>query len=128
MARILVIDDNPAMRDMLIETLVAIGHETYGAATGMNVATLMRAHPADIVITDILMPEKDGLETIAELRSGQPQVKIIAISGDPKDWKVLNMAKKIGAHQIMSKPFTSQEIVAVVETLLKTSWANTEAR
>jgi|SRR2546426_923959 len=118
MARILVIEDHPAMRDVLEESLMAAGHEVRTAANGKEGVALFRAHPADLVITDLLMPEKEGLETIKDLRARAPALKIIAISGASPEWRVLDMAKQLGAHKTLVKPFTPQEILGAVEALL----------
>ena len=114
MARILVIDDDPEIRDSVEETLVAAAHEVLTASNGKDGIQLCRAHPPDLVITDLLMPEKDGLEIIQELRSRSPRLKIIAMSGAPSDWKVLEMAKKLGAQETLTKPFLAQEMVDAV--------------
>ena len=114
MARLLVIDDDPGMRDMLRATLVSAGHEVVVAAN-----SLVRAKPIDLVITDMLMPEKEGLETIQELRSQWPQFKIIAISGAPTEWNVLRMAEMVGALATLPKPFEPHEILVAVNKLLK---------
>src|SRR5437867_2025259 len=119
MARLLVIDDDPGMRDMLRATLVSAGHEVVVAANGKDAVGLVRAKPIDLVITDMLMPEKEGLETIQELRSQWPQFKIIAISGAPTEWNVLRMAEMVGALATLPKPFEPHEILVAVNKLLK---------
>ena len=81
MARILVIDDEELARFTLREILEAAGHEVVEAANGNEGTAFQRANPCDIVITDMIMPEKEGLETIVELKGEYPDLKIIAISG-----------------------------------------------
>ncbi|PYJ07729.1 MAG: response regulator [Verrucomicrobia bacterium] len=118
MARTLVIEDHPGMRDVLEETLLAAGHEVCSAANGEEGVALFRTQPADLVITDLLMPQKEGLETIKDLRRRAPDLKIIAISGASPEWRVLDMAKQLGAHTTLSKPFTAQEILGAVTAVL----------
>ena len=119
MARILVIEDDPGMRVFLEETLEAAGHEVRAAVNGKEGLALFRAHPANLVITDLFMPEQEGLETIRELRSVNPALKIIAISGAVPEWRVLEMAKYLGAQRTLAKPFVPEEIRDAVETLLR---------
>jgi DNA-binding response OmpR family regulator len=119
MARILVIEDDPGMRDILEETLTPAGHEVWSAVNGKEGVALFHAHPADLVITDLLMPEQEGLETIRELRSVSSSLKIIAISGAAPEWRVLEMAGRLGALKTLAKPFTPQEILEAVEVCLK---------
>jgi len=119
MSRILVVDDDPEIRDLLQDCLRAAGHELIFAANGKDAVDLCAAHPVELVITDLIMPEKEGLETIQELRARWPDLKIIAISGAPTDWKVLEVARKLGAHQTLAKPFLPDEILAVVRTVLE---------
>jgi len=119
MARILIIEDDPGMRDVLEETLMPAGHEVWSAVNGQEGVALFRAHPADLVITDLLMPEKEGLETIRELRSARPALRIIAISGASPEWRVLEMARKLGAQKTLAKPFTPQDILEAVNACLE---------
>jgi DNA-binding response OmpR family regulator len=112
MARILVIDDDRDVREMLRRILEHDGHEVIEASNGEAGVRLYRERPADVVITDIIMPEKEGIETIRDLRRENPQIKIIAISGGgrigPSDY--LNAARMLGAKKTFSKPFSRQEL------------------
>jgi DNA-binding response OmpR family regulator len=121
MARILVIDDDPHMRGMLKKYFERTGHEVLVAEDGSAGISLHKSDPADIIITDMVMPEKEGLETILELQKDFPSVKIIAISGGgrigPKDY--LAMAHRFGAARTFSKPFALSDIGAAVEDLLR---------
>ena len=119
MAVILVMDDHPGIRDMLEETLVAAGHELFCAANGQEGIHLCDAHPPDLVIIDMFMPVKEGLETIQELRSKRPSLKIIAISGARSELMVLDIAKKLGAQEVLRKPFGPEEIISAVNKLLE---------
>jgi DNA-binding response OmpR family regulator len=118
MAAILVIDDDPEIRDIMVETLRAKRHTVAAASNGRDGVQLCWAHPPDLVITDLLMPEKEGLETIQEIRSKRPDLKILAISGAPEGWKTLEMARKLGAQRTLRKPFLPDELLAEVEQLL----------
>ncbi|MBU0691040.1 response regulator [bacterium] len=119
MARILVIDDDEDVRNMLRRILEHDGHEVSDAANGDLGLRQYRANPADLVITDIIMPEKEGIETIRELRREFPDVRIIAISGGgrvgPSDY--LNAARMMGAKRTFTKPFSRQEILDCVHEL-----------
>jgi DNA-binding NtrC family response regulator len=114
MARILVIDDEPDMRVLLEQTLKAAGHEVILAADGREGVERYRASPADLVITDLYMPNQEGLETIGELRRRFPEVAIIAMSGKAAALTMLSIARKFGAIGILHKPFLTEELIAAV--------------
>jgi len=120
MSRILVIDDEPSVRELLCAMLVEDGYDVAEAADGKVGMKLFRESPADLVITDLIMPEKEGIETIMELRRYFPEVKIIAMSGggiiDPEDY--LCMALGVGAHRVFEKPFGVAEMLNAVRALL----------
>ena len=120
MARILVIDDNEMVRDVLSDLLEAEGHQVRTATEGRGGLALLADFTADIVITDILMPGQEGIETIQELRANNPDTKIVAISGGGTRYGLsfLDMAEKLGAHATLSKPIDAKELAAVVERLL----------
>jgi DNA-binding response OmpR family regulator len=120
MKRILVIDDNVYVRSLLREMLELANYEVTEAPNGEIGERLFRQNPVDLVITDIFMPEKEGLETIRELRRSFPEVKIIAISGGGSrgDLAFLPTAKKLGAHRTFVKPFEMDEILAAIRELL----------
>src|SRR5262245_31360114 len=121
MAVILVMDDHPGIRDMLEETLVGAGHQMFAATNGEEGLKLCNAHPPDLMIIDMFMPIKDGLETIQELRRKLPGVKVIAISGAPLRMNVLDMAKKLGAQEVLCKPFHPNEVISAVSKTLRVS-------
>ncbi len=120
MARILVIDDDGDIRKMLRLMLEREGYEVVEATNGKEAIGLNRKEPADLVMTDIIMPERDGLETIRELRRDFPDTKIIAMSGGgyvgPTEY--LNMAAKFGALSTFTKPFERGEILEAVRNLV----------
>jgi DNA-binding response OmpR family regulator len=119
MTRILVVDDDFQMREMLGVILERKGYNVKTASDGKAAMQLQSKKPFDIIITDILVPEKEGLETISELRRGYPRVKIIAISGGgqykPEGYPEL--ARQIGADRVLVKPFGSWEILGAVREL-----------
>ncbi|MBN2410128.1 response regulator [candidate division KSB1 bacterium] len=119
-ARILVIDDEEEIRDILKKMLELEGYEVITANNGNEGIKLYNQHPADVVITDIIMPDKEGIETIIELRNKFPNVKIISISGGgrigPNDY--LTMSKKLGAERSFTKPFERKKILKAIEELL----------
>ena len=117
MARILVIDDEDGVRRMLRMALELHGHEVLEAADGMQALRLVQQAPVELVITDILMPEKDGLEVIMALRSETPQLKVIAMSGGGRFNQVeaLEIAEPLGAIAALRKPFRIDEMLETVE-------------
>lgn len=117
---ILVIDDDDQIRAMLKEMLVRGGYEVLSASDGNEGIRLYREKQIDLIITDILMPEKDGIEIIMELRQDFPEAKAIAISGgghiDPENY--LNIAKRAGAIRTLTKPFGMNEVLRVVREII----------
>ncbi len=120
MARILVIDDEHRVRQMLRDMLTGAGYEVVEAESSEDGIRLFRQAPTDVVITDIFMPTEGGLEVIRELTSQYPDVKIIAISGvrimDELD--IVSLSKRYGALYAFEKPFGKKEMLEAVETLL----------
>ena len=120
MSRILIIEDDPGVRDLLRELLVRDGHEVVEAADGRAGIRLYREQGADLAITDIVMPEQEGLETIRQLRAEFPDVKIIAISGElMDDFDPLAVAKKLGALRTFAKPFDLNGFLSEVREVLR---------
>ncbi len=120
MSRILVIDDDVTSRLILREMLEDAGHEIDEAEDGRIGIDLFRENPADLVITDLIMPEKEGIETIFELRQSYPDVKIFAVSGGGtgKSTSYLNAAMKLGALHVFSKPVDPGELLDALEAVL----------
>ena len=120
MKRILVMEDDTQFRQMLRLILERAGYEVVDAPDGKEGLKLYRQAPTDLVITDIIMPEKEGVETIIELRRDFPNVKIIAISGGGRiDSKAcLNMAGNLGVVRTFSKPFDRGELLEAIQELL----------
>ena len=120
MARILVIDDEKPIREMLTDILEEEGHEVTCAKDGVEGIAQYREKLHDLIITDVFMPEKSGLETILDLKDEFPQIKIIAMTGwDTKsDIDVLAMAEEWGADVVLSKPFKAGEVTNKIRVLL----------
>ena len=121
MQRILIIDDEEQIRRVFKEMLRRFGYEVLEAANGEEGLALQREKTADLIITDVIMPDKDGLETIRQLRREFPEVKIIAISGGGQigSDQYLNAAKQFGAMCTLQKPVGLEQLRQNVHTLLK---------
>jgi CheY-like chemotaxis protein len=121
MPTILLIDDDDAFRELARRMLVTAGYDVREAADGMAAIESYRQQRSDVVITDILMPEREGLETIQELRRLDPQVRIIAMSGAGfgRD-AYLELARRFGARRILRKAFTLDDLRAAVAEVLAT--------
>jgi CheY-like chemotaxis protein len=123
MARILVIDNEQLARFAIRKMLLSAGHQVVEAENGVVATDLCKVEAFDLVITDILMPEKEGIETILELKSDRPDQKIIAISGGGRDryQGYLQTAVQLGADEALAKPFTDEALLARVDACLGTS-------
>ncbi|MCC7492075.1 MAG: response regulator [Fimbriimonadaceae bacterium] len=122
MKRILVIDDDSQIRDMLRRMLEYAGYDVVEAEDGDDGLRQLAAEGADLVITDILMPNKEGLETIIALRRTQPNLPVIAISGGGWSGSLgyLNTADKLGAAATLPKPFSRVQMLDAVGKVLGT--------
>ena len=105
---------------MLKDILELLGHSVIEACNGRKGVELYRAHPADLVITDLIMPDQEGIETITQLIKEYPSVKIVAMSGggrvSPNSY--LHIAERLGAKSSLSKPFTIEELTSAVDAAL----------
>ena len=121
MASILVIEDDADIRALYCRILSQAGHAVTEAEDGNVGMRLYRQQHRDIVITDIIMPEKEGIETIMELVRESPDVRIIAISGGGQATPgstCLHLAKRLGAATTLAKPFSKQELLNAVQEVL----------
>jgi CheY-like chemotaxis protein len=120
MASILIIEDDSAIRRILAQLFARGPHTIRVASHGDEGLKLYREQSADLVITDLVMPEREGISTILELRRLNPQARIIAISGGctRNTPLYLNMAAKLGANRVLSKPFELTEIQSLADELL----------
>ncbi len=120
MAKILIIDDDSEIRVMLRQLFEREGFEVMDASDGKEGIRLYRENPADLIISDLIMPGKEGLETIRELKKEYPNVKIIAMSGggraNPDGY--LDLAKKLGAIQTFEKPIRKEELLKSIHNLI----------
>ena len=119
MNTILIIEDYEEIRTSLRDILTIEGYKVLEASDGAKGLAICRDNPVDVIVTDILMPNKEGIETIFELRRDYPNIKIIAISGggciSSKD--CLAMAKRVGASHAFQKPLKINEIINAVQQL-----------
>ncbi len=118
MARILVIDDDSDMRLLLEQTLGPAGHEVVSARDGKEGIHQYRTAPTQLVITDLFMPNQEGLETIIQLRKSFPGVSIIAMSGRTGAGTMLSIAKRLGAIGVLEKPFAPDQLIRAVDAAL----------
>jgi CheY-like chemotaxis protein len=123
MAVILVIDDDAATRRLILRALAAGKHKVIEAENGEQGLTLVAQHKPDLIITDILMPQKEGIETMRDVHEIAPDTKIIAISGGgiSHNLMFLDVAKAFGADAAIAKPFRPAELVETVERVLSGS-------
>lgn len=120
MARILIVEDNAALRSAMALGVQRAGHTVRVAEDGALGLRALAEEPFDLVVTDVLMPERDGLELIQETQALHPEMGLIAISGGGRMRAdaYLPTAKLFGAHRVLSKPFEIQELLAVIEDVL----------
>src|SRR5262245_42634294 len=120
MAKILVVEDDAQMRLLLRRALEAAGHQVVDAENGAKGLKRFGESHADLVVTDIIMPDKEGIQTIIELKQSDPQIKVLGISGGGRteNLEFLRIAKKSGADRVMAKPFRTADFVKTVAELL----------
>ena len=116
MPTILLLDDNDQYRALLSEVLTTAGFDVCAAPNGRQVGKILASQPIDLVITDLVMPDCDGIETIRRLRLSHPELPVIAMSGDnPLNTALyLTIAEKLGAARILEKPFSTGALVTAV--------------
>jgi two-component system, chemotaxis family, chemotaxis protein CheY len=123
MSRILLVDDDDMSRSTIHKMLERAGYSVESTQDGNEVIRMYSQDGADLVVTDLIMPDKDGLEIIQELRRIDPKVRILAISGggrvDANEY--LAVARKFGAVEVLSKPFSRNDLRLAVETALGTA-------
>lgn len=121
MQRILIVEDDLAVLRLLYRVFMSAGYEVQVAMDGDAALRAYLHHQIDVVVTDIIMPGKEGLETIRELHRRHPHAKIIAISGAGEAGRdtFLKCASKFGAMRTLAKPFTPEQILKVVAEVLE---------
>lgn len=120
MHKILVIDDNVVVRNTIIQILENEGYEVIGAEDGRRGLHVFRHERPDLIVTDIIMPEKEGIETIRDIRGECPDAKIIAISGGGRigNTDFLKIARQLGACEAIAKPLDPDYFIGVVRNCL----------
>lgn len=119
MPTVLVIDDDDMVRSLLVRALTGARYAVLEAADGQAGLSLARSNSVDLVVTDLVMPVQEGMETIMTLRRERPRLPVIAISGGVTNSRLyLDIAGKIGARRILPKPFTPKELIQLIEAVL----------
>lgn len=120
MARILVIDDEDAYRQMIRQMLEQAGYDVLEVSNGKDGLNVYQAEKPDLVITDLIMPEQEGIETIIGLRRENPDARIIAISGGGRiaATDFLPIARKFGARHVLAKPFRREQLLEAIRDSL----------
>lgn len=121
MTNILIVDDEDAVRGLLTKTLTGAGYKVFAASDGKQALDIFHKQDIDLVITDLIMPNIEGIEVIREIRSyKQRTVKIIAISGggvvDAEEY--LKTARRLGADHVLGKPFTIDDLLEAVHQVI----------
>lgn len=120
MPRILIVDDDATVRAIIIQALKTAGHQVFSATNGKEGLWHFRAIQPDLIITDLFMPEQEGLAMISEIRRKFPDVAILAISGGSvASNAMLSVALQLGATATLAKPFEKQTLLAAVEKTLR---------
>ena len=119
MARIMVVDDEEPIRTLIRRALEGAGHDVLEARDGRQALRLLDGAQMNLVINDIMMPEKDGLEVITALRRSSPQTRVIAITGGGiLKARALHMASLLGAYSTLLKPFSLETLIEQVQAAL----------
>lgn len=121
MKLILIIDDEPSIRSLLLKMLEREGYSVMAASDGKEGMKIVSELHPDLVITDIIMPEKEGIEIIREIKKGFPGIPVIAMSGGGRNSPAsyLNVAKLLGANAIFEKPIEREKLLLAVKKALK---------
>jgi len=119
MSRILIIEDDAPLREVLATILTNAGHTVTQATEGRQGCAVFHAAPTDLVLTDLIMPGQEGIETIVQLRRSHPHLPIIAMSGGTTHAKsYLAIAAKLGANRTLPKPFTPAQLLRTIAEVL----------
>ncbi|MFC4352666.1 response regulator [Fodinicurvata halophila] len=121
MSTILLIDDEKSILEVMGNSLGKAGYTVLSAGDGKEGLELLRSEPVDVVVTDIIMPEKEGIETIIEIRAMAKDMPILAISGGGRTRQMhfLEMSRNFGADRVLQKPFKPSDLIAELDDLLK---------
>jgi CheY-like chemotaxis protein len=120
MAQVLIIDDDRGIRQLLRRIIATRGHMIVEADSGRTGVEAFRQQAFDLVLTDIVMPDMDGNQTIVQLRKLNPDIRIVAVSGGgrARNLTPLQLAKQFGADRILEKPFRRDDVVRMVDEIL----------
>lgn len=120
MARILLVDDEPLLRETLKIALQAAGHVVSVAQNGTAALALLADQSFDVIVTDVLMPETDGLEMIMRVRKESGNVRILAMSGGgrTRNMDMLDFARSFGADAVLAKPFLPKQLISAVADIM----------
>jgi DNA-binding NtrC family response regulator len=116
--RVLIVDDDECMREFLVDGLELAGMIVESACDGEEAMRLIDEKPVDVVLTDLVMPGREGIETIQELKRTYPKVSIVAMSGAGFGDKYLTVARQLGAQQTLEKPFSIQAALLAIEAAI----------
>jgi CheY-like chemotaxis protein len=121
MPGVLIVEDDKELREMLKMSLLRRGFAVQEAENGKEAISHFKPLITDLVVTDLIMPEEDGIKVVITLRELKPSIKIIAISGGGKvgPGSYLNLAKALGADAVYSKPFSIKDLIVKIEQLLE---------
>jgi CheY-like chemotaxis protein len=130
MPRILVIEDEPSLRQIISQTLAGEGHEVLEARSGGEGLRLWHARGADLVLTDVLMPDTSGVAVMLELRNFLPTLPIVAMPGaeSGRELELLNEAQLLGTVRLLPKPFRLGDLLGAVAAALPPESAGDRAR
>ncbi len=120
MAHILLVDDDNAVREATTTLLRTCGYAVTALANGLKIEAAIAAHRPDLVVMDILMPDRDGIEIIIALRHNFPDLPVLVVSGSGENGGLsfLTMARSLGAAEALAKPFDGEKLLEMIETLL----------
>jgi CheY-like chemotaxis protein len=118
---ILVADDEPEIRELIMRWLEREGHHVTSAKNGLEAAAISQAKVFDLIVTDVIMPERDGVQLITEIKKSRPGARVLAMSGGGRvldGTDCLRMAQGLGAHAAVMKPFNREVFLAAVAQAL----------
>ena len=119
MSRVLVMDDEADTRILIEEILESAGYEVILAVNGLEGMRQYHSMPVDLALVDLFMPKQEGLETIKMLKQQFPNFPIIAMSGDALALPLLAVAQRLGATEVLQKPFSPEELLAAIQLALQ---------
>lgn len=122
---VLIIDDEDAIREFVSFILIKEGFSVDIAQNGSEGLHKAQSNPPDLLITDLVMPEKEGIETIREFKTLYPDCPIIAMSGSVNSDTYFSVARLLGACQVIQKPFSRQELITAISAVLRLGSRNT---